>query len=349
FPPGPSMKLITDIFEFCSAEMPGWNSISVSGYHIREAGATAAQEVGFTLADGIAYIEAARKAGLDIDSFAPRVSFFFNAHNDLFEEAAKFRAARRLWAKIMKQRFNARDPRSMMLRFHAQTAGSALTAVQPDNNIVRVTLQALAAVLGGTQSLHTNSRDEALALPTQESVEIALRTQQIIAEESGVTNTVDPLAGSYFVEHLTDLIEKEAREYINKIDDMGGMIKAIENGYVQHQVQDAAYKYQKDIESRQRIVVGVNEYTGGVKTSHKISKPDPGVEKRQIKRLRQVKANRSQTEVKAGLQKIREAAANGNINMMPFFIEAVSCYCTIGEICDVLREVFGEYREKVII
>ncbi len=348
FPPAPSMKIITDIFEFCSKEVPKWNTISISGYHIREAGSSAAQEVGFTLADGIAYVDAAVKAGLSVDDFAPRLSFFFNSHNDLLEEVAKFRAARRLWADIMKNRFKSKDNKSMMLRFHTQTGGSTLTAQQPNNNIVRVAVQTLAAVLGGTQSLHTNSRDEALALPTQESVTIALRTQQIIAEESGVTNTVDPLAGSYYVEYLTDKIEEKAREYISKIDDMGGVVKAIEAGYVQKEIQDSSYKYQQSIETKESILVGVNKYTMEEKAVGELLKVNPEVETKQIKKIKEVRASRSQKDVELSLAAIKKAAQSGD-NLMPPIIEAVRGYATIGEICGVLRSVFGEYKEKIVI
>jgi methylmalonyl-CoA mutase, N-terminal domain len=348
FPPAPSMKIITDIFEFCSKEVPKWNTISISGYHIREAGSSAAQEVGFTLADGIAYVDAAVKAGLGVDDFAPRLSFFFNAHNDLLEEVAKFRAARRLWADIMKNRFKSNNTKSMMLRFHTQTGGSTLTAQQPNNNIVRVAVQTLAAVLGGTQSLHTNSRDEALALPTQESVTIALRTQQIIAEESGVTNTVDPLAGSYYVEYLTDKIEKEAREYISKIDDMGGVVKAIEAGYVQKEIQDSSYRYQQGIENKDNILVGVNKYTMEEKAVGELLRVNPEVETKQVKKVKEVKSSRSQKDVELSLENIKKAATGGD-NLMPPIIEAVKVYATIGEICGVLRSVFGEYKEKIVI
>lgn len=348
FPPAPSMKLITDIFEFCSKEIPKWNTISISGYHIREAGSTASQEVGFTLADGIAYVDAAIKAGMSVDNFAPRLSFFFNAHNDLLEEVAKFRAARRLWANIMKTRFNAKDPKSLMLRFHTQTGGSTLTAQQSDNNIVRVAVQTLSAVLGGTQSLHTNSRDEALALPTEQSVTIALRTQQIIAEESGVVNTADPLAGSYYVEALTDRIEAEAKTYIKKIDEMGGVVKAIEGGYIQKEIQDSAYKYQQGIETKERIVVGVNKYTMEEKGRGELLKVNPAVEKKQVQKIKAVKAERSQKEVEAKLQNIEKAAKEGG-NLMYPIMDAVKVYATIGEICGVLRKVFGEYKEKIVI
>jgi methylmalonyl-CoA mutase N-terminal domain/subunit len=348
FPPEPSMRLTTDLFAYCSREVPGWNTISISGYHIREAGSTAAQEVGLTLADGIAYVQAALDAGLEVDSFAPRLSFFFNAHNDLLEEVAKYRAARRLWAGIMKERFGARKDKSMMLRFHTQTAGSTLTAQQPDNNIVRVTIQSLAAVLGGTQSLHTNSRDEALALPTEESVRIALRTQQIVAEESGVTNTIDPLAGSYYIEELTDRIEKQAREYIEAVDNMGGMVKAIEEGWPQREIQNSAYEYQKDIESGERIIVGVNKYVIEEPSPSGLHRVNPEVEQNQIRRLSEVKAGRNQEEVRAILDEIRTCAM-GSDNLMPLFVRAAHAYVTLGEIVKVLKDVFGEYRENVVL
>ncbi|KYO67618.1 Methylmalonyl-CoA mutase [Thermovenabulum gondwanense] len=346
FPPEPSMRLITNIFEFCSKHVPKWNTISISGYHIREAGATAVQEVAFTLANGIAYVEAAIKAGLDVDEFAPRLSFFFNAHNDLLEEVAKFRAARRLWAKIMKERFNAKDPRSMMLRFHTQTAGSTLTAQQPDNNIVRVTLQALAAVLGGTQSLHTNSRDEALALPTEDSVRIALRTQQIIAYESGVTETIDPLAGSYYIEYLTDTIEKKAMEYIQKIDELGGSPKAIEKGYMQQEIQDSAYRYQQEIESGRRIVVGVNKFQIEEEPPKNLLKVNPEVERVQRRKLENLRARRDNIAVKNALSILEEKAKTSE-NLMPYILDCVRTYATLGEICDTLRKVFGEYKATV--
>jgi methylmalonyl-CoA mutase N-terminal domain/subunit len=348
FPPKPSMRLITNIFEYCSKEIPKWNTISISGYHIREAGSTASQEVGFTLANGIAYVQAAIKAGLDIDSFAQRLSFFFNSHNDLLEEVAKFRAARRLWAKIMKVRFEAKHPRSMMLRFHTQTAGSTLTAQQVDNNIVRVTMQTLAAVLGGTQSLHTNSRDEALALPTEESVRIALRTQQIVAEESGVTNTIDPLAGSYFIESMTDRIEKEAEQYIQKIDSMGGMTEAIDVGFVQKEIQKSAYRYEMEIEENERIVVGVNKYQIDEDEQEDLLKIDVKVQEEQIKFLNRIKSERNQNDVKDKLNKLKEAAA-GEDNLMPYIINAVRNYASVGEICNTLREIFGEYKEHIVI
>ncbi len=343
YPPEGSMRIITDIFAFCTKEVPHWNTISISGYHIREAGSTAAQEIAFTLANGIAYVEAAIRAGLDVDAFAARLSFFFNVHNNFFEEIAKFRAARRLWARIMKERFGAKDPRSMMLRTHAQTAGSSLTAQQPDNNIVRVTLQALAAVLGGTQSLHTNSRDEALALPTEESVRIALRTQQIIAYESGVADTVDPLAGSYFVESLTDALEREATAYLEAIDRIGGAVRAIEQGYQQREIHNAAYRYQQAIEKKEIIIVGLNEFRLEEEPVPEILRLDPALEAAQKKRTAEVRANRDQAAVRATLERIRRAA-RGTDNLMPPILDAVRAYATLGEIADALREVFGEYR-----
>jgi methylmalonyl-CoA mutase N-terminal domain/subunit len=348
YPPKASMRLITNIFEFCGKEVPKWNTISISGYHIREAGSTAAQEVGFTLADGIAYVETAIKAGLDVDEFAGQLSFFFNAHNDLLEEVAKYRAARRLWAKIMKERFSAKKEKSMMLRFHTQTAGSTLTAQQVDNNIVRVTVQTLAAVLGGTQSLHTNSRDEALALPTEDSVKIALRTQQIVAYESGVTNTIDPLAGSYYVESLTDQIEKEAEDYIAKIDAMGGTIGAIEAGYIQTEIQKSAYQFQQELERNERIVVGVNKFQQTENRKEDLLKIDEKIQEDQIKFLNQVRAQRNNEVVNQKLSLLK-TAAEGNDNLMPFILDSVKAYASIGEICNTMREVFGEYREHVVI
>jgi methylmalonyl-CoA mutase N-terminal domain/subunit len=347
FPPEPSMRLITNIFEYCSKSVENWNTISISGYHIREAGSTASQEAAFTIADGIAYVEAAIKAGLDVDDFAPRLSFFFNAHNDLFEEVAKFRAARRVWAKIMKERFGAKNPKSWMLRFHTQTGGSTLTAQQPDNNIVRVAIQALAAVLGGTQSLHTNSKDEALALPTEEAVRIALRTQQIIANESGAAETVDPLAGSYYVESLTNRIEEETLAYIKRIDALGGAVKAIENGYVQQEIQDSAYAYQMDIEKGSRVVVGLNMFQVHEKAPEGLLKVDPAVGERQVAKLRELKQNRDNDRVTAALSDL-QIAAKGDANLMPPILEAVRAYATLGEICDVLRGIFGEYRPSVM-
>jgi methylmalonyl-CoA mutase N-terminal domain/subunit len=348
FPPKPSMRLVTDLFAFCQEHIPKWNTISVSGYHIREAGSTAAEELGLSLADGIAYVDAALKCGLSVDQFAPRISFFFNAFTDVFEEAAKFRAARRLWAHIMKERFGAKNEKSQMLRFHTQTAGFTLTAQQPDNNIVRVSLQALAAVLGGTQSLHTNSKDEALALPTEHSVRIALRTQQIIAHESGVVNAVDPLGGSYYVEALTDKLEQEAKALIEKIDKMGGMVKAIEAGFPQSIIQKSAYKYQKSIESGERIIVGVNKFVAEESQDVPLLKIDQSVETRQVKKLKEVKASRDQVRVQDTLKKLRTAAQSDG-NLMPFIIECVKSYASIGEICDVLRGVFGEYQETVVL
>lgn len=350
FPPKPSMRLITDIFEFCSQNVPKWNTISISGYHIREAGSTAAQEVAFTLADGIAYVEAARSKGLDPNVFGERLSFFFNAHNDFLEEVAKFRAARRMWAKIMKERFGVTNPKAQMLRFHTQTGGSTLTAQQPENNIVRVTMQALSAVLGGTQSLHTNSMDEALALPGEKSVMIALRTQQIIAYESGVTNTVDPLAGSYVVESLTNEIEKKAFEYIQQIDEMGGMLTAIEKGYVQKHIQDAAYEFQRAVESKENVVVGVNKFQIEEKNKDmKLLTVDASVGERQIKKLQELKASRDNVAVSNALDAIRSAALNDSQNLMPLIIDAVRVYATEGEICGVLRGVFGEYTENIVL
>ncbi|MGI5863003.1 MAG: acyl-CoA mutase large subunit family protein [Myxococcales bacterium] len=344
FPPRPSLRLTTDIFAWCAKNAPKFNTISISGYHIREAGSTAVQEIAFTLADGIAYVKAATEAGLDVDVFAKRLSFFFNASSDLLEEVAKFRAARRLWAKIMKERFGAKKPQSQMLRFHTQTAGYTLTAQQCDNNIVRVALQALASVLGGTQSLHTNSRDEALALPTEDSVRIALRTQQIIAHESGVTNTVDPLAGSYYVEALTDQIEQRASELIAKIDEMGGMIPAIESGFVQRQIEDAAYAYQGEIESGDRVIVGVNKFQIAESTTPPVFRVDPKVGEAQVQRTRKVRETRDNARVSSALEAL-EKAARGTDNLMPPILEAVRSYATLGEVCGVLRKVFGEYSD----
>lgn len=351
FPPHPSMRLITDIFDFCGKNVPKWNTISISGYHIREAGSTAIQEVAFTLADGIAYAEAARKKGLDPNEFGERLSFFFNAHNDFLEEVAKYRAARRLWARIMKERFGATNPKAMMLRFHTQTAGCTLTAQQAENNVIRVTLQALAAVLGGTQSLHTNSMDEALALPTEKSVEIALRTQQVIACESGVTNTVDPLAGSYVIEKLTDEIEAGAMDYIKKIDDMGGMLLAIEKGYPQKQIQDAAYDYQKSVESKDTIVVGVNQFQTKEPDAgnRKLLRVDASVEQRQIEKLHKLRAERDNIAVQERLSAVRKGAKNEDTNLMPLILDAVRVYATEGEICGVLRDEFGEYVENIVL
>ena len=347
YPPEPSLRLITDIFAYTARVMPRWNPISISGYHIREAGSTAVQEVAFTLGDGIAYVEAALKAGLDVDAFAGRLSFFFNAHNDLLEEVAKFRAARRLWARIMKERFRARDPRSMTLRFHTQTAGSMLTAQQPDNNVVRVTIQALAAILGGTQSLHTNSRDEALGLPTEDSVRIALRTQQILANESGVADVIDPLGGSWAIEALTDEIEGRAEEYLEKIEEMGGMVQAISKGYVQREIQEAAYAWQRRVESKDRVVVGVNAYRSE-DPPVPVTRVDPALEERQAERVRALRRERDGAASGRALDAIR-AGARGTENLMPLILAAVRSEATLGEISDALREVFGEYRETVVL
>ena len=348
FPPAQSMRLITDIFCFCSENVPKWNTISISGYHIREAGCTAAQEVAFTLADGIAYVEAAIEAGLNVDDFAPRLSFFFNAHNDLLEEVSKFRAARRLWGQIMRERFKSENPKSLMMRFHTQTGGSTLTAQQADNNIVRVAIQTLAAVLGGTQSLHTNSRDEALSLPTEKAVRIALRTQQIVANESGVANTVDPLAGSYFIENLTDKIEEEALEYIEKIDSMGGMVNSIESGYPQRKIQDSAYRYQREIESTERVVVGVNSYKVPEGPPEGLLRVDPTVAESQLSKLDSIREKRDGDAVITSLEALRKAAGS-NDNLMPFILDSVRCYATLGEICRVLRDEFGEYRPGTVL
>ncbi|WP_297065388.1 methylmalonyl-CoA mutase family protein [Thermococcus sp.] len=348
FPPQPSMRLTTDIIMYCAENIPKWNSISISGYHIREAGANAVQEVAFTLADGIEYVKAVIERGMDVDKFAGRLSFFFNAHNNFLEEIAKFRAARRLWAYIMKEWFNAKNPRSMMLRFHTQTAGSTLTAQQPENNIVRVAIQALAAVLGGTQSLHTNSYDEALSLPTEKSVRIALRTQQIIAYESGVVDTVDPLGGAYYIEWLTDHIYEEALKYIEKIQKMGGMMRAIERGYIQKEIADAAYKYQKEIEEGKRIIVGVNKFQTDEPIEVEILKVDPSIRDKQIARLKKLRSERDNKKVEEALDKLRNAAETEDENLMPYIIEAHRHLATLGEVTDVLREVWGEYRAPLI-
>jgi methylmalonyl-CoA mutase N-terminal domain/subunit len=349
FPPQPSMRLITDVFEYCAQHVPRWNTISISGYHIREAGSTAVQEIAFTLANAIAYVQAALDVGLAVDDFAPRLAFFFNAHNHFLEEIAKFRAARRLWARIMRERFGAQSHRSMRLRFHTQTGGSTLTAQQPENNVVRVALQALAAVMGGTQSLHTNSRDEALWLPTEDSVRIALRTQQIIAYESGVADTVDPFAGSYLIEHLTDEIERQAQAYINKIDEMGGALPAIEHGYIQSEIAQAAYHYQQAVERGEQVVVGVNEFVGQERaTDMERLVVDPAIEAQQRERLAALRAARDAERVSASLARI-ESAARGDENLMPLFIEAVENDVTLGEICGVLRDVWGEYRPTTMI
>jgi methylmalonyl-CoA mutase N-terminal domain/subunit len=348
FPPKPSLRLITDIFTFCHRHLPRWNTISISGYHIREAGSTAVQEVAFTLADGIAYVQAAIEAGLGVDEFAPRLSFFFNAHNEFLEEVAKFRAARRVWARLMKERFGAQKAASMRLRFHTQTAGSTLTAQQPENNIVRVALQALAAVLGGTQSLHTNSYDEALCLPTERSVQVALRTQQIIALESGVTAAVDPLGGSYYLEYLTDEIQREVEEYIQQIDELGGALGAVERGYFQKEIQKSAYEQQRSIERQQQVVVGVNIYASTEEGEpENLLRVDPRVQRRQIRSLSKIKGERDHNAADRALKELRRAAT-GTENLMSPILECVQCYASIGEICDVLRGVFGEYQERVV-
>jgi methylmalonyl-CoA mutase N-terminal domain/subunit len=343
YPPRGSMRIITDIFEFASREVANWNTISISGYHIREAGSTAAQELAFTIADGIAYVEAAVKAGLEVDAFASRLSFFFNVHNNFFEEIAKYRAARRLWARIMKDRFKAKDERSMMMRFHAQTAGSTLTAQQVDNNVVRVAMQALAAVLGGAQSLHTNSKDEALALPTENSALLALRTQQVIAHESDVTDTIDPLGGSYYVESLTHEIEKKALEYLGKIDDLGGAVAAIERGYMQREIQNAAFIYQREIETKNRIIVGVNEFTSGDVPPGDILKVNPAIEQKQRARIERIRAERDRELATKAIAQVEQVARDG-ANLMPPIIDAVRAYATLGEIADAMRRVFGEYK-----
>src|ERR1700724_3676924 len=348
YPVRPAMRIVTDIFAWCRDHLPKWNTISISGYHIREAGSTAVQEVAFTLADGIAYVEAALHAGLGVDEFAPQLSFFFNAHNDLLEEIAKYRAARRLWARIMTERFGARDPRSLMLRFHAQTAGSSLTAQQPENNIVRVAIQALAAVLGGCQSLHTNSLDEALALPTEEAALIALRTQQIIANETGVANTTDPVAGSYAIEHLTNEIESGAAAYIEKIDSLGGMLRAIENGFVQSEIQKAAYEYQRAVEAKEQVVVGVNEFVAEEARAIPTLRVYPQIEQQQVRRLQSVRARRDTNKTKAAIAELERRAATTE-NLLPAILGAVEAYATVGEISDTLRRAFGEYRESVVI
>ncbi|PFG74925.1 acyl-CoA mutase large subunit family protein [Tepidiforma thermophila] len=348
YPPKPSMRLITDIFAYCKDNVPQWNTISISGYHMREAGCTAAQEIAFTLANGIAYVEAALGAGLDVDEFAGRLSFFFACHNNFLEEVAKFRAARRLWAHIMRDRFEAKNPRSQMLRFHTQTGGATLTAQQPENNIVRTTVQALAAVLGGTQSLHTNSMDEALALPTEKAVQIALRTQQILAYESGVADVIDPLGGSYFVEDLTNRLEAEAREYIKTIDSMGGALAAIEKGFQQKEIQEAAYRYQMQVENKERIIVGVNEFIVAEEEQPEILRVDPAIGQRQVEKLRRLRATRDNAAVERMLDRI-EQAARGTENLVPIMIEAVENRVTLGEISHRLRKVWGEQREPVFI
>jgi methylmalonyl-CoA mutase N-terminal domain/subunit len=348
YPPKPSLRLITDTFAYCAAEVPNWNTISISGYHIREAGSTAAQEIAFTLADAICYVQAAIDVGLKVDDFAPRLSFFFNSHNNLLEEIAKFRAARRLWAHIMRDRFKAKDPRSMMLRFHTQTAGSTLTAQQPEVNVVRTTIQALAAVLGGTQSLHTNSMDEALSLPTEAAARIALRTQQVIAYESGVADTVDPLAGSYAIEELTSQLEERANAYIAKIDDLGGMLKAIETGYVQREIQDAAYDYQRAVETEDAIVVGVNRFQTDQTEPIPILKIDERIEREQVERLKAVRAKRDAAAADSALSNLT-AAASGTENLLPHILTCVESHVTVGEISHSLRRVWGEYQEAVTV
>jgi methylmalonyl-CoA mutase N-terminal domain/subunit len=348
YPPAPSMRLITDTFAYCAREIPKWNTISISGYHIREAGSTAAQEIAFTLADAIAYVQAAIDAGLKVDDFAPRLSFFFNAHNNLLEEIAKFRAARRLWARIMRERFNARDPRSLMLRFHTQTAGSTLTAQQPEVNVVRTTIQALAAVLGGTQSLHTNASDEALALPTEQSARVALRTQQVVAYESGVADTVDPLAGSYAVEQLTDDLERLASDYINKIDALGGTLRAIETGYIQREIQEAAYQFQRAVETEDTVVVGVNRFQMEETDAPPTLRVDPAIERAQVERLRALRARRDNDAAEMALARLEEAA-RGTENVLPRILSCVESLATVGEISHRLRRVWGEYREALTV
>jgi methylmalonyl-CoA mutase, N-terminal domain len=348
YPVRPAMRIVTDIFAWCRDSLPKWNTISISGYHIREAGSTAVQEVAFTLADAIAYVQAALDAGLDIDDFAPQLSFFFNAHNDLLEEIAKYRAARRLWARLMRERFQAQDARSLLLRFHAQTAGSSLTAQQPENNIVRVAIQALAAVLGGCQSLHTNSLDEALALPTEDAALIALRTQQIIANETGVANTVDPVAGSYAIEHLTNEIERGALAYIEKIDSLGGMLRAIEAGFVQTEIQKAAYEYQRAVETKEQVVVGVNDFIAEEERAIPTLRIDPQIEREQIQRLQALRAKRDANKTRAAISELERRAAT-NENLIPAILAAVEACATVGEISDTLRRAFGEYRESVVI
>ena len=348
FGPEPSMRLVTDLCKYCAQNMPYWNSISISGYHMREAGATAAQEAGFTIANGIAYVQAMKDRGMPVDSFAPRFSFFFAAYTNLFEEAAKFRALRRIWARIMKERFNANNPKSMMLRYHVQTDGFTLTGQQPQNNIVRVTLQALAAVLGGCQSLHTNSFDEALALPSEEAVQVALRTQQIIAYESGVTDTVDPLGGSYYVEWLTNSIEEKAMKYIGEIDDMGGALKAIEKGYIQREIAVSAYNYQREVDAGEQVIVGMNRFTINDEISPKLLEIGEEAEKSQLARIGKLKLNRDSLKVSQTLDTVRETAASKR-NIMPALLDAVRAYATVGEISDALRDVFGEYRETTIL
>jgi methylmalonyl-CoA mutase N-terminal domain/subunit len=348
YPVAHAMRIVTDMFAWANDAVPEWNTISISGYHMREAGSTAVQEVAFTLGNGIAYVKAAIRAGLDVDQFGPRLSFFFNAHNNFLEEVAKFRAARRMWARIMREQFGAKNPRSWMLRFHTQTAGSTLTAQQPENNIVRTALQALAAVLGGTQSLHTNGYDEALALPTEQAARIALRTQQIVAYESGAPHTVDPLAGSYYIEALTDEVEKRANDYLEKIDAMGGMLKAIERGYVQQEIQNAAYEYQRRVDSQEAVVVGMNKFAVDDEKAIPIQRIDADLERKQVERLRALRERRDPAPWQAALQLVEDAARSGE-NLMPRILAAVEAYATVGEIADVMRKVFGEYREAVVV
>ncbi len=347
FPPKPSMRLITDIFKYACEHVPRWNTVSISGYHIREAGSTAAQELAFTLADGFAYVEAGMNAGLDVDQFAPRLSFFFNAHIDFFEEIAKYRAARRIWARKMKEKYGAKDPRSLLMRFHTQTAGCSLTAQQPENNIVRTAFEALSAVLGGTQSLHTNSMDEVLALPSEKAVRIALRTQQLIAHETGVPNTIDPLAGSYFVEALTDELEREAEEYFRRVDELGGVLEAIDQGFFQYEIADAAYRYQKEIEENERIIVGVNDFVIEEPLEVELLKIDPETEREQARHLKELRENRDNEKVQKLLAEMQEAA-KGEDNLIPYILEAVKAYATEGEIIGAFKEVFGEYKEQPI-
>jgi methylmalonyl-CoA mutase N-terminal domain/subunit len=348
YPPQEAMRIITDLFSWANENVPDWNTISISGYHMREAGCTAVQEVAFTLANGMAYVQAAINAGLEVDRFAPRLSFFFNAHSNFLEEIAKFRAARRMWAHIMRDQFHAKSPRSWMLRFHTQTAGSTLTAQQPENNIVRTALQALSAVLGGTQSLHTNSYDEALALPTEQAARTALRTQQIIAYESGVPQTIDPLAGSYYIESLTNEIESRAREYVEKIDAMGGMLKAIERGYIQQEIQNAAYEFQQHVDHDEAVVVGVNRFTVDEEKAVPIQRIDPSLEPKQVERVRALRARRDKKAWESALKQVEEGARTSE-NLMPRIIAAVEANATVGEISDSMRRVFGEYRETVVI
>jgi methylmalonyl-CoA mutase, N-terminal domain len=342
YPPRPSMRIITDIFSYCREQLPRWNTISISGYHIREAGSTAVQEIAFTIANGIAYVQAAIDAGLDVDEFAPRLSFFWNAHNDFFGEVAKYRAARRMWAKIMTERFGAKNEKSKLLRFHTQTGGSTLTAQQPENNIVRVALQAMAAVLGGTQSLHTNGFDEALGLPTERAARMALRTQQIIASESGVTATVDPVGGSYFIEALTDELEERARELIERVDELGGAVAAVEQGFVQGEIEEAAFRYSQQVESGERVIVGVNRYEESEAEQIELLRIDPDGERRQLERTARVRSERDRAAAEAAVARVREAA-RGSENLLPPLREALAAYCTVGELCEVLREEFGMY------